>query len=110
MRRNYGDVAKTDNFLHLSFEELDALLSFETVFVASEDTLLESILTWSTGGDEEGYMLHNRSLISFPRISLRALHCDNVFHAQGFVTCFLASSLWLIGRTTAAIQPRQVLY
>ena len=65
MRRNYEDVAKTDNFRHLSFEELDALLSSETVFVSSEDALLESILTWSTGGDEEGYMFH---IISFPRI------------------------------------------
>ena len=27
-----------------------------------------------------------------------------------FVTCFIASSLWQVGRTTAAIQPRQGVY
>ena len=38
------------------------------------------------------------------------VHCDTVYRPQGFVTCFLASSLWLFGRITAGIQPRQEVY
>ena len=69
----------------------------------------------------EGQITKNRSLTSFPlqlnynlswtEISwLTIKHCDNVCRHQGLVTCFLASSLWLVGRNTAAIQPRQVVY
>ena len=38
--------------------------------------------------------------------SQETLHCDTVYRPRGFVTCFLASSLWLVGKTAAAIQPR----
>ena len=33
---------------------------------------------------------------------LYVIHCDTVYRPQGFVTCFLASSLWLVDRTTGA--------
>ena len=61
IRRNYEDVAKTENFQHMTFEELDALLSSEMVFVSSEDILLGSILSWSSV-DEERCIYVNRML------------------------------------------------
>ena len=52
IRRNYEDVAKTENFQQMSFEDLDGILSSEMVFVSSEDVLLGSILSWSAGDEE----------------------------------------------------------
>ena len=34
-------------------------------------------------------------------------YIGTVCHPQGFVTCFLANSPWLVGRTTAGTQPGQ---
>ena len=41
---------------------------------------------------------------------LSTLHCDTVHRPLGFVTCFLASSFWLVGINTAALQPREGVY
>ena len=65
IRRNYEDVAKTENFQHMTFEELDTLLSSEMVFVSSEDILLGSILSWSSV-DEERCIYVNRKYNAIP--------------------------------------------
>ena len=57
IRRNYEDVAKTENFQQMTFEDLDGILSSEMVFVSSEDVLLGSILNWSSGDEESSILL-----------------------------------------------------
>ena len=57
---------------------------------------------------EHFYELYYIIINKFNRIFY--IHCGNVYRVQGFVTCFLASSPWLMGTTTAIIQPRQVLH
>ena len=57
IRRNYEDVVKTENFQHMTFEDLDGILSSEMVFVSSEDVLLGSILNWSSGDEESSILL-----------------------------------------------------
>ena len=57
IRRNYEDVAKTENFQQMTFEDLDGILSSEMVFASSEDVLLGSILSWSAGDEESSILL-----------------------------------------------------
>ena len=57
IRRNYEDVAKTENFQQMTFEDLDRILGSEMVFVSSEDVLLGSILNWSSGDEESSILL-----------------------------------------------------
>ena len=78
IRRNYEDVAKTENFQLMTFEELDGLLSSEMVFVSSEDILLESILSWSPGDKERCIYVHIQS--------------GAVYRSQGFEDNVLGSS------------------
>ena len=36
-----------------------------------------------------------------PKYTCHPVLCDTVYRPQGFVTCFLGSSHWLVGRNTA---------
>ena len=47
-------------------------------------------------------LLHRQGRRTVMQLHPEKLHCDIVYRPQDFVTCFLSSSLWLVGRTTAA--------
>ena len=46
MKRNFEDVCRTDDFLELSVDDVEELISCDNIYVQSEETVVEAVSLW----------------------------------------------------------------
>lgn len=46
MKRNFEDVCRTDDFLELSVDDVEELISCDHIYVQSEETVVEAVSLW----------------------------------------------------------------
>ena len=52
IKRNFEDVCRTEDFLELGVEELEELVASRSIYVQSEETVVEAIRLWVGQGEE----------------------------------------------------------
>ena len=66
MKRNFEDVCRTEDFLQLSLEDVEDLISSDNIYVESEETVVEAIKLWSTS---ETRTQHRERLMAHVKLS-----------------------------------------
>ena len=46
IQRNFEDVSRTEDFVELTFNEVESLIKLDSIFVSSEETIVEAVLAW----------------------------------------------------------------
>ena len=46
IQRNFEDVSRTEDFVELTFHEVESLIKLDSIFVSSEETIVEAVLAW----------------------------------------------------------------
>ena len=62
MKRNFEDVCRTEDFLELSVEDVEDLISCDNIYVQSEETVVEAIQLWCSQ-DLERRRQHTERLV-----------------------------------------------
>ena len=52
MKRNFEDVCRTEDFLELSVEDVEDLISCDNIYVQSEETVVEATQLWCSQDQE----------------------------------------------------------
>ena len=87
MKRNFEDVCRTEDFLELSVDDVEELISCDNIYVQSEETVVEAIQLWCSQ-DQEGRRQHTERLIQHVKLSnlspesINSLVSDNLISSS----------------------------
>ena len=94
MKRNFEDVCRTEDFLELSVEDVEELVSSQGIYVQSEETVVDAIRLW-VGHQDRGRSQHRERLgshIQMGNLTDQAVGC---LVEEGLV---LPTHPYLVGR------------
>lgn len=57
IQRNFEDVCRTEDFMELTFLEVEELISLDNIYVTSEETIVESVLAWCDKSEDRAEYL-----------------------------------------------------